>query len=529
VWIDYCAAAGLAFLVAWILVSGLDDLFIDLIFFVNRKPFPWPAETDLARAPQRPVAILLPLWREHEVVQQMLQHNLAVIRYANYEVFVGVYPNDDLTIRAVRQAVRIDPRVHVAICHHPGPTSKGDCLNAAYRAMADYEARYAVRFEIVMTHDAEDLIHPESLRLVNWFSREFHMIQMPVLPLPTTAGEWTHGLYCDEFAEYQFKDIPVRQRLGGFLPGNGVGTGFAREALEYLRRQTGRVFDPECLTEDYETGFRLHAAGFRQIFLPIHGNGNGPVATREFFPRRWRPAIRQRSRWVAGIALQGWERHGWRVPRRQLYCLWRDRKGLVGNLISAFTNLLCCVWLGAVAVSGPVRPALRLPPAFAFWLPRFCFCSAGMAAIQIAVRMSLSARVYGWRFAAGAPLRILWGNLVNCAATAEAVRLYVSARLRQRSLTWRKTEHAYPGNPLLIHSRPRLGEVLVSLRCISMADLETALAQRPQGLRLGEYLIQVKKITEGDLLQALSSQAGIPVGAPTPLHAAYRNFGLDST
>src|SRR5260370_5700828 len=91
-----------------------------------------------------------------------------------------------------------------------------------------------MRFRVVVLHDAEDVIDPESLRRINWFSRSHEMVQIPVLPLATAVNEWTHGLYCDEFAEYQRKDIPVRQLLGGFLPSNGVGTGFDRDALERL-------------------------------------------------------------------------------------------------------------------------------------------------------------------------------------------------------------------------------------------------------------------------------------------------------
>ena len=92
--------------------------------------------------------------------------------------------------------------------------------------MQDYERRHGMRFRVLVTHDVEDVLHPESLLLINWFSRRHAMVQILVLPLPTPAREWTHGLYCDEFAEYQTKDIPVRQRLGGFLPANGVGTRF---------------------------------------------------------------------------------------------------------------------------------------------------------------------------------------------------------------------------------------------------------------------------------------------------------------
>jgi len=89
----------------------------------------------------------------------------------------------------------------------------------------------------------------------------------------------------------------------------------------------------------------------------------------------------------------------------------------------------------------------------------------------------------------------------------------------------------YPGDPLLIHSRPRLGEVLVSLRFLTFEELSAALAGRPAGLRIGEYLIQLDKITRRDLTLALRSQAGLP---PAPelrrrtLHRAHRNFGLDS-
>ena len=230
---------------------------------------------------------------------------------------MGVYPNDPLTSEAVDQVARVDARVHLALCPHNGPTSKGDCLNSTFNAMVEYEQRHGIDFEIVVIHDAEDLVHPQALRLINWFSREYQMVQVPVLPLATGPGEWTHGVYCDEFAEFQLKDIPVRQALAGFLPSNGVGTGFERSALESLRAQNrGFIFDPDCLTEDYETGLRMFSAGYRQIFVPVRLEKNGPVATREYFPRQRRAAIRQRSRWVAGIALQGWERHGWCAPRR---------------------------------------------------------------------------------------------------------------------------------------------------------------------------------------------------------------------
>ena len=194
-WIDRGAVVCLVALVIWILVSGLDDLWITLVFCCRRKPrFRWPSETELAGAEQRRIAILLPLWREQAVIGKMLEHNLEVIRYSEYDFFIGVYPNDAHTIRAVQDVALVDPRVHVAFCPHDGPTSKADCLNRAYHGMIEYEDRHGVHYDIVMTHDAEDLIHPEALRLTNWFSRDYDMVQIPVLPLPTGLLDWTHGL-----------------------------------------------------------------------------------------------------------------------------------------------------------------------------------------------------------------------------------------------------------------------------------------------------------------------------------------------
>ena len=87
------------------------------------------------------------------------------------------------------------------------------------------------------------------------------------------------------------------------------------------------------------------------------------MATREYFPRRFRPAISQRTRWVTGIALQSWERHGWNAPWPQLYWFWRDRKGLVGNLLSPVANLFFLYGTASYLASlGQPRPLAPRQP-----------------------------------------------------------------------------------------------------------------------------------------------------------------------
>jgi adsorption protein B len=220
-------------LAVWILISGLDDLFVDLVFcwrwlrvhLLLLGDFRWPTAVELNRAPRHRIAVFVPAWHEHAVIGKMLEHNLIAVRYERYEFFVGVYRNDTATLRAVHTIAEKYANVHVAAVPHNGPTSKADCLNAIYLRLQEYEQEHGVRFEVVVTHDAEDLMHPESLRMINFFARRYDMVQVPVLALPTPAREFTHGLYCDDFAEFQSKDILVRQYLGGFIPSNGVGTG----------------------------------------------------------------------------------------------------------------------------------------------------------------------------------------------------------------------------------------------------------------------------------------------------------------
>ena len=237
--------------------------------------------------------------------------------------------------------------------------------------------------------------------------------------------------------------------LGGFLPSNGVGTGFARKALERLAEMRGgTLFDPGCLTEDYETGFLLHEMGCRQMFVPLSFENGEPVATREYFPHRFRTAGRQRSRWVAGITLQGWERHGWRVPLKQVYWLFRDRKGLIGNLLSPAAGLACFYGVGTALAAKCFGTTWEFGALLAQRGPGILGCTFAISVVQLSARTVSAARIYGWRFAAGVPVRTLWATLVNFTATVVAIRQFIGGRMRNQTLTWRKTEHVYPAQPM---------------------------------------------------------------------------------
>ncbi len=474
-WVDGIIAELLLPLAIFLILSGLDDLFLDLALVAHRRRNGAAPPADTGDLPEKRIAVFIPLWREHEVIEGMLAHNLAAVRYANYQVFLGVYPNDESTLAATRRAAQRHPNVHVAMCPHDGPTSKADCLNWIYQHMLLHEEQTGERFDLVVTHDAEDILHPESLRQINRYADAYDMVQIPVLPLPTPLHKLTHGVYCDEFAEYQTKDVPLRKRLGGFLPSNGVGTGYTRRALQALAESSAnRVFEPECLTEDYENGYRLHRLGFRQVFTAWEFSSGRPVATREYFPQKFRQAVRQRTRWVLGIALQSWERHGWGSRLGERYWFWRDRKGLIGNPLSLLSNWIFLYGAATWAVSR-LRDtvwglAAALDHVLAPWLAAAVLL---LTAVRTGVRMGCVARFYGWRFALGVPVRIVWANWLNTLATIAAVGRYAAARLANRPLVWVKTEHRYPTQEALVH-----------MRLISPEELERLIARvEPHAVR----------------------------------------------
>ena len=74
------------------------------------------------------------------------------------------------------------------------------------------------------------------------------------------------------------------------------------------------TFDPASLVEDYELGLTIADAGGRGCFARVRDAAGDVVAVRAYFPDTVHAAVRQKARWMAGIALAGWDRTGWGPP-----------------------------------------------------------------------------------------------------------------------------------------------------------------------------------------------------------------------
>ena len=545
-WLDRLAAGILAPLAVWVFASGLDDLFLDLTYlwlWLQARLRPrrdesagarWAAAAPRsARVAEPNIAILVPCWQEAGVIEDMLDTNLTAIDYHNYEVWLGVYPNDPATIERVVAAQERFRRIRYVVCPNPGPTTKADCLNAIYAELCAHEAATRRRYEILLQHDAEDLVHPQALNEIRAHCGRFDMVQVPVFPLHTALHWFTHGTYGDEFAEFHLKELYVRARLGGFVPSAGVGTAYRREALEKLSAaKGGRLFETESLTEDYVMGLELRRLGCSQALLHAwtpRGETTSPkglhirrgrtelVATRAYFPFGARAAIRQRTRWLTGNVLQSWARFGWQAGPGQVYWLWRDRKALAGSPASALANLLFFYGLTRwLTLRGSLSWSL------ADWLGEHQFLAAilsanlAIVAWRQLVRALCSFQVYGWLHALSVPVRSPWGNFLNVCATLRALASFARSRALRRPLRWVKTTHDYPGRASLAAGRRQLGQILVSMQAVSGAEVEQALAERQAGERLGECLMRRGTTREEQIYQALALQAGLPFARLAP-------------
>jgi adsorption protein B len=518
------------------LLTGLDDLFVDA-FYWGRKAYRKfvvshhirpVTESDLANIPEKWTAIWIPAWHEQDVIDKMLLNTLESLDYHKYDIFVGVYPNDEATQLAVESVRERHPEVHKVVCPNPGPTNKADCLNWVYQGMLLAEQEKGVRYEIVVLHDSEDVVHPLELRLFNWLIPRKDMVQLPVIPLEMPARYWTAGTYLDEFAENHGKDLLVRERLGPVIPSAGVGTGLSRAALAELTEARGnQLFNVNTVTEDYEFGFgllplRRHGilAQFKVLRNQVVTRGRWHkteglrqvhelVAVREYFPDRFRLAVRQKSRWILGISLQGWKNLGWQGGFWGRYMLYRDRRTLFTNTVNAVGYAVIVYWL-ACLLALPAGSAPSLVPWH--WVWDVILVDTILMVHRLVERVIAVRAVAGWKQTLLSIPRAVIGNAINFCATAAAVQQFFSAQRTGQRVAWKKTAHAFPSAQELREHRRRLGDLLLENRLVTVAQLREALAsQKVNGEKLGEALKRLGYVTDQDLLAVLGKQMGVTV------------------
>lgn len=531
-----------------ILISTADDFFLDAFYWL-RELWLWPqrgrtpvtiAVEELRQREEQWLAIMVPAWKEYDVIAKMVENTLATMEYTRFIIFAGAYRNDAETTAEVERMVRRYPgRVVRAAVTHDGPTCKADCLNTIVQTILRYEAGHGIRFAGVIMHDCEDVIHPLELKYFNYFIRDQDLVQLPVLSLERKWYEWVAGTYMDDFSETHQKDLVARQALTGTVPGAGVALCYSRRAIEAVMKARGDApFNTSTLTEDYDFSFRLRELGMREAFVhfpicettPPQEDAQGKaharwhlgrrkprrvqlLATREYFPSTFRTAYRQRARWVLGIAFQGWLQMGWDGNLVTKYMFFRDRKGVVTALFSilAYVLLLNYLVLGVLLAKGWAAIPAGTLAVNSPWMHQLLAINAVLLANRLAQRVYFVGRLNGPLQGVLCLPRLVVNNFINFFSVCRAWKIFLIYCLTGKPIAWDKTQHIYLSNDALGRTRGRLGETLVKWEVITQEQLDAALAiHRETGQRLGQVLLRQGLVTPDTLADALAEQADLP-------------------
>jgi adsorption protein B len=432
---------------AGFLLFAINDLLVDLIYFVRTL---WRSLTIYTRYPRTfasyfvfkkdPgfIAMLVPAWDESAVIASMLRATLDRLDYDDFRIFVGHYRNDPATAAAIASVD--DPRIEPVLVNSDGPTTKADCLNHLYDALVAHELQCDRSAKAVVLHDAEDAVHPYELRTFDALIERAAVIQLPVLPLPDADSRWISGHYCDEFAEAHMKELVVREAVGASIPLAGVGCAIARKPLAQLAAmQDGKPFAGNSMTEDYEVGLRLGALGLKTMFvrIPAKPGERAVVSSRGHFPATLGTAVRQKARWLGGIALAGWDRLGWSGGIGERWMRMRDRRGPIAALLllSAYSAALLWsqIWL-AEALGAPIHA--QLDPALIALLT----VNAWLLGWRVLMRACFTASAYGFAEGLRSIPRLVVGNVIAVLAAGRAIALHVGGGAKR----WDKTRHIFP-------------------------------------------------------------------------------------
>ena len=429
------------------LVFGANDVLVDLIYFLRRGWRKIAVYSRYRRAfasfyvfNKDPgfIAVLLPAWDEAAVIASMLKATIERLDYDRYRIFVGHYRNDPATKAAI---VGVDDeRIEAVQVEADGPTTKADCLNHLYDALLSYELEHEVTAKAIVLHDAEDVVHRYELRIFDGLIDRAAVIQLPVLPLIDAHSRWVGGHYCDEFAEAHIKELVVRETVGAAIPLAGVGCAIARKPLaELAAMQDGKPFVGNSMTEDYELGLKLGALGHKTMFvrIPARPGERGVVATRGHFPASLDAAVRQKARWLGGIALSGWDRLGWDGGIGEHWMRMRDRRGPLAALLILAAYLAALLWSQlwiAEALGAPVHARMDAT------LSMLMMINAGLLGWRILMRACFTTSAYGLGEGLLSIPRLIVGNVIAMLAAARAVSVHLGGGAKR----WDKTRHIFP-------------------------------------------------------------------------------------
>lgn len=532
---------GLIVVCLTILIS-IDDVFWDLFYLVSKlfgyvKDPVHISSDEMESVPPKMMALIIAAYREEDVIEAVLRN---LLRTTNYpaemmHIFIGVYPNDPATTGIIEGLNKEFPHVHPVVHYLNGPSSKADNINNVLEYTKEFEQKNKIKFKFYVIHDSEDIVHPYEFHLENYLMETHSAVQIPVFPLqekPRLNNIFKNmvvGTYADEFAENHYQTMKIRNTVNAFVPSAGTGFAIKREVIDAM---DGDVFPVGSLTEDYKLSLQFKRLGYH-LYYPLEHisrvNFEGKevieyIATRSMFPRTYKAAVRQKTRWIHGITMQSFRLRDLindkRLNLQTRYSFYKDWKAKFANLLVLPSYLVFCYFIASYFIDLPVM----FPTESLSWYLMIAL-SLTMIHRQI-FRFRSVYYIYGLRSATIAtflppviPLRLFVGNVINFHATVNAWNNHlrsdtkkqnkVKVSRRKKKVTWSKTDHEFLDNKILDRFRMRVGDRLLSKHLISSKDLKKYIElSYTEESSLRAVLIKYNVVDELDVIEAVSLVIG---------------------
>ena len=148
-------------------------------------------------------------------------------------------------------------------------------------------------------------------------------------------------------------------------------------------------------------------------------------------------AVRQKARWLGGIAFAGWDRLGWSGGIGERWMRLRDRRGPFAALLIVAAYMAAFLWSQlwlARALGAPVE--VRIDSLLVALLT----VNAWLLAWRVLMRAVFTASAYGLEEGLLSMPRLFVGNLIAVLAAFRAFSLHS----RGRTPRWDKTQHIFP-------------------------------------------------------------------------------------
>ncbi|MBX6353000.1 MAG: poly-beta-1,6 N-acetyl-D-glucosamine synthase [Thermoflavifilum sp.] len=318
------------FVFAYPFIMSLVWMMGALVFYWRRERGTPSSPPVLEEAPL--VSILVPAFNEARILRDTLTR-LRRLTYPNYEVLILDDGSTDETSDVLREAMEADPRLRVV--HLSQRRGKAHALNAGV---------YAARGELLITVDADAVLHPDAIQYL-----VAHFIQPGGERVGAVTGNPRIRNRATLLAKIQLVEygsiiglIKRAQRvLGKVMTVSGVIAAFRKRAV----LDCG-LWDEDMVTDDIAISWKLQRRAWDIRYEP-------KALCWMWVPETVRGLCRQRMRWVQG-GIEVLIRH------RDILVQWRQRRLVPVYLeealgvVWAYAWTVSTLWLCVQALRGQV-------------------------------------------------------------------------------------------------------------------------------------------------------------------------------